>query len=63
MLYYVNGKKLNRNELEKKVLEAVLELGEENAPAIAYRKPHTVEHNVRQHACMIARRLGWDFAK
>lgn len=60
MLYKVNGTLMTRNALIYKVLETVLDLGEEKAPPMAYRPTYTVEHNIKTHACKIARAMGWE---
>ena len=60
MLYKVNGTLMTRNALIYKVLETVLDLGEEKAPPMAYRPTHPVEYNVKNHACKIARAMGWE---
>lgn len=60
MLYRVNGTLMTRNALVHKVLETVLDLGEEKAPMMAYRPIYPVEHNVKNHACGIARAMGWE---
>lgn len=60
MLYKVNGTLMTRNALVYKVLEIVLDLGEEKAPSMAYRPIYSVEHNVKNHACKIAREMGWE---
>ena len=59
MNYIVNGTQMTREQLIKKVLETVLDLGEEKAPPMAYRPIYPVEHNVKNHACGIARAMGW----
>ena len=60
MLYRVNGTLMTRNALVHKVLETVLDLGEEKAPMMAYRTIYPVEYNVKNHACKIARSMGWE---
>ena len=60
MSYVVNGTPMTREELVKKVLETVLDLGKEKAPMMAYRAIYPVEHNVKNHACGIARAMGWE---
>ena len=59
MGYIVNGTPMTRDELAKKVLETVLDLGPEKAPLMAYRPLYTVKQNVDRHACGIARAMGW----
>lgn len=60
MNYIVNGTLMTREQLVKKVLEIVLDLGKEKAPMMAYRTIYPVEYNVKHHACKIARALGWE---
>lgn len=60
MNYIVNGTVMSRKQLVEKVLETVLDLGEEKAPMMAYRTIYPVEYNVKYHACKIARALGWE---
>jgi hypothetical protein len=60
MSYVVNGTPMTREELIKKVLETVLDLGEEKSPMMTYRAIYPVEYNVKHHACKIARALGWE---
>lgn len=60
MSYIVNGTPMTREQLVQKVLETVLDLGEEKAPMMAYRTIYPVEHNVKNHACGIARAMGWE---
>jgi hypothetical protein len=60
MKYIVNGTIMTRDELVKKVLETVLDLGKEKAPMMAYRPIYSVEHNVKNHACKIAKAMGWN---
>lgn len=58
--YIVNGTEMSRKQLVEKVLEAVLDLGEEKAPMMAYRSIYPVEYNVKNHACKIARDMYWE---
>ena len=60
MKYLLGNKEITRKELETLVLKEVLELGKEKSPTIAYRGTYPVEYNVKNHACQIARNLGWD---
>lgn len=60
MNYIVNGTVMSRKQLVEKVLETVLDLGEEKAPMMAYRTIYPVEYNVKNYACKIARALGWE---
>lgn len=60
MVYIVNGTSMTREQLVHEVLETVLDLGEEKAPMMAYRPVYPVEHNVKIHACGIAKSLGWE---
>ena len=60
MRYIVNGKTVNRNQLIELVLETVKDLPKEKQPLMASRECYSLEHNVKTHACKIARALGWE---
>ena len=60
MKYRVNGQEMDRKTLVQKVLEVVKDLPTEKQPPMAKRELYPIEHNVKNHACGIARAMGWD---
>ena len=60
MRYIVNGQEMDRKALVQKVLEVVKDLPTEKQPPMAKRELYPIEYNVKNHACGIARAMGWE---
>lgn len=60
MRYLVNGIIRSRKELVDLVLATISEMPIEECPIMAKRDIYSLEHNVKNHACKIARHLGWE---
>lgn len=60
MFYIVNGSLVSRARLIARVYDACASMPEDLRPVAACVGDYTLEHNVRVHACLIARRLGWN---
>lgn len=60
MKYKVNGQEMDRKTLVQKVLEVVKDLPTEKQPLMAKRELYPIEYNVKNHACGIARAMGWE---
>lgn len=60
MRYLVNGVMTSRKQLVDLVLTTVKKMPIEERPIMATREIYPIEYNVKNHACGIARAMGWE---